>query len=89
VLDNQVLSQEGIHDQSDLHTDTVKSRYQPHANRWLGEEQQNQSRTEVQYDAAGQPATLHSSTGRRQFEYPVAPLRRTGNGSILPNVHIF
>lgn len=49
----RALSQESVHDQGDLTSQTRKALYQQDTHRWLGEEQANAS-----YDANGQPERI-------------------------------
>jgi RHS repeat-associated protein len=71
-LDNRLLGQEGISDQADLSSHTLKSVYADDSSQWLGDspvsnEANNAANNAAnnKYDATGQPITL----GRRRFEW--------------------
>ena len=65
---NRLLAQEGITDQADTKTHTVKSVYNPNTNRWQGESNTDEDITDstigqAHYDASGQPERI----GQREY----------------------
>lgn len=58
---NRLLSQEGIVDQADIRSNSVKAAYETRSNRWLGASQN--AAAAVRYDAVGQPGAI----GNREY----------------------
>jgi RHS repeat-associated protein len=60
---NRLLEQEGLHDQSDTTSNTIRMRYAPDSHRWQDAEDDHGNLMQARHDAAGQPHTI----GRRNY----------------------